>query len=109
MKRTILKTIIYFLPLVVILMFYAVLGDWSNPISLNLSFLIPISLPLAAAVLMTKNKWWGCIFGIIMGIAIIYKGTLDTGQVINEIPSGIIFCIYNLICGLITYKDFRRK
>lgn len=53
---------------------------------------------------MSKNKWWGCIFGIVIGILLMYMGTQETGQIINETPFGIIMCIYYIVCALVSNK-----
>ena len=54
---------------------------------------------------MDKNKWWGSIFGILIGCLLIYMGTQETGQIIKETPFGIIMIVYYMICGVISYKN----
>lgn len=59
-------------------------------------------LPLIAAVLLWKGKWWGCLPGIFMGI-------LMFTQVQNEQVSGLRYCVYFAVMGILCYVTSRRK
>lgn len=59
---------------------------------------------IVTAVLMQKGKWWGCAIGIIVGIALIGMGMQETEQIFKEWPIGVLFIIYYIVCGFISYK-----
>ena len=64
-----------------------------------------VALLFVSGFLMIKDKWWGCMFGIVTGVILIYMGMQETGQIIKEWPIGIIFCLYYIICGFIAAKN----
>lgn len=52
------------------------------------------------------NGLWGSMFGILPAIHLIYIGTKETGQIINEIPIGIIVLVFYIVCGgFVFYKS----
>ncbi|WP_239431944.1 hypothetical protein [Sporosarcina sp. ACRSL] len=65
-----------------------------------------IALFLVCGFLLSKEKFWGGILGILPGIHLIYMSTKDSGQVINiEFPLGVIILIFYILCsGLVFYK-----
>ncbi len=99
-----MKKILYFFPVALGGIIYIFLGITSSFYSINPFVWIALGLLFISGLLMNKNKWWGCIFGILIGIFLIYMGSRDTGQIIKETPFGIIMCIYYIICALISYK-----
>ena len=64
---------------------------------MNLSFWIYPLLAVAAAVLLWKKKWWGCLPGIAMGILLL-------AQIRNGLEMGLNTCVYFALMGLICYK-----
>lgn len=103
-----MKKILYFIPIALALLLYTVLG-----FSVGFSAISPwvwfwIVIMFVAAVVMFKQKWYGCIGGLAVGCVLIYMSTQNTGQIINERPLGIILCIYYLICGIAVYKKTKR-
>jgi hypothetical protein len=62
--------------------------------------LIAIGSMVAAGLLMSKGKWWGCFGGIAVGIFLIYMGLQETGQIIKEWPLGMLLCAYYIVCGI---------
>lgn len=99
-----MKKILYFLPFVLGFILYIFLGIVSSFGTINPFVWVALLLLLVAGLLMSQNKWWGCIFGIVIGILLIYMGTQETGQIIKETPFGIIMCIYYIVCALVSYK-----
>ena len=100
-----MKKILYYLPVVIGFCFYLFLAIISTFESINPFVCIALLLLLIGAVLLNKNKWWGSIFGILIGCLLIYMGTQETGQIIKETPFGIIMIVYYMICGVISYKN----
>ena len=60
------------------------------------------TLPTAAAILLWRGKWWGCLPGIIMGAMLF-------ALVPNEQVSGLRYCVYFAIMGLMCYVISRAK
>lgn len=100
-----MKKILYLLPVVIGFGFYIFLAIISSFGSINPFVWIALLLLLLGATLLSKNKWWGSIFGILIGFLLIYMGTQETGQIIKETPFGIVMIIYYIICGVISYKN----
>lgn len=99
-----MKKILYFLPFVLGCILYIFLGVVSSFGSINPFVWIALILLLISGLLMSINKWWGCIFGILIGILLIYMGSRETGQIITETLFGIVICIYYIVCALVSYK-----
>jgi hypothetical protein len=57
---------------------------------------------------LSRNFYWGSLLGILPAISLIYMGTRDTGQIINEMPIGIIVLIYYIICGIVAYVNNKK-
>ena len=103
-----MKKILYFIPaiLVVILCLFVAFIDG---LSFDSNAWVYLVIPILAGVILSLNKWWGCLFGIVIGALIIYASTQGEIHIINEMPIGIIVCIYYAIMGYIAYKDKRNK
>lgn len=99
-----MKKILYYLPVVLGCILYIFLGVVSSFGSINPFVWIALILLLISGLLMSRNKWWGCIFGILIGILLIYMGSRETGQIIEETLFGIVICIYYIVCALVSYK-----
>jgi len=68
-----------------------------------------ITLLLLAAVLLSKNKWWGCIPGIAVGgIMICIFETSSAHHHINENPIALGVILYFAAMGLICWKIHRK-
>ena len=97
----IMKKMIYFTPAIIALLLYTVLGFISSFGTINPMVWVWIAIMFRSAVVMLKNKWYGCIGGFIVGCVLIYMSTQYTGQLINiERPCGIILCAYYLMAIL---------
>lgn len=99
-----MKKILYYLPVVLGCILYIFLGVVSSFGSINPFVWIALILLLISGLLMSRNKCWGCIFGILIGILLIYMGSRETGQIIKETLFGIVICIYYIVCALVSYK-----
>ena len=102
-KKTV-SVIMYFIPAAI-----TVICDLIAVEALGFSSVHPaawlITLMLViSAFLMYQNRWWGCLFGIAVGISLINNATADKGPMTYEIPIAIPICVYYLICGIICCK-----
>ena len=104
-----MRKILYFLPFVLGIILYIFLGVASSFGSIHPFVWIALGLLLISGLLMNKNKWWGCIIGIAIGILLIYMGNQETGQIIKETTFGIIMCIYYIVCGVLSYRKSNTK
>lgn len=99
-----MKKILYFFPVGLGCIIYIFLGIISSFVSINPFVWGALILLCISGILMNKNKWWGCIFGILIGVLLIYVGSRETGQIIKETPFGIIICIYYILCASVSYR-----
>lgn len=101
---------LYFIPVIVALVLYGTLVVVARIGAINLEVGICFAMLVVSAILMTKNKWWGCFFGAAIGILLIWMSTQYTGQAIDiERPLGIILLIYYAVCGFLSYRQKERK
>ncbi len=108
-----LKKVCYLLPAVVICLIYGVLLHATRtPLGEMLSFFTGVAglyllLPIVGSVLLLKGNWWGCLFGVAMGLMLIYQDMNDyTMQHIDvEIPLGIAFLAYYTFAGFLCKKE----
>lgn len=96
-----MKKLICFIPTIFICVFYGIMELIFDlePIAYVWLFLI-----IFTGIAFIKDKWWGCISGILAGIWLIYMDIKVSGQVIKQWPLGLSICIYYLICGIVLFK-----
>lgn len=100
-----MKTIPFYIPAII----FAIFLNWSV-ISFGISFspviFVWLVLFLVGGVLLSKRQFWGGLFGLLPGIHLIYMGTQETGQIVNEISIGIIVLVFYFVCSsFIFYKS----
>ena len=100
-----MKKCIYYIPAVIALLFYTFLAIASGFGSINSATWFFVALLFVAAVLLSKNKWWGALFGVVVGLILIWMSFQYTGQ-LNDIerPLGIAICLFYVICGIILFR-----
>lgn len=98
------KQILYFLPFILSIITY--LGATIMGLGMfSIKEIVWIALFLISGFLLTEEKAWGCVFGIIPGVVFVWMSTNYTGQVINiELPLGIIIIGFYLGCGVGIYR-----
>lgn len=97
-----MKKFLYILPAVLICMLYTLLTALAGGIGgfQPIAF-VYILLPIVAGVLLRKDKWWGCLFGMAMGALLIYNGMTAHPQVIVGFVAGLILTAYYTAMGLV--------
>ena len=98
------KQILYFMPFILFIIIY--LGAMLMRLGM-ISFkeIVWIALFLISGFLLSKEKVWGCVFGMIPGMVFAWMSTNETGQVINiELPLGIIIIGFYVGCGIGIYR-----
>ena len=98
------KQIAYFLPFILSIIIY--LGAMLLGLGLiSIKEIVWIALFLISGFLLSKEKVWGCVFGMIPGIVFAWMSTNETGQVINiELPLGLIIIGFHVGCGIGIYR-----
>ena len=103
------KQFLYFLPFIIIIVAYmgAVIMGLGM---ISVKEVMWIALFLISGFLLSKEKVWGCLFGMIPGIVFVWMSTKDTGQVINiELPLGIAIIGFFVGCGIGIYRKNHLK
>ena len=103
-----MKKLTYFIPALpfTILFVYFAIGTSVEvtPIAWIMNILLILS-----GLLMCKNKWWGCCFGVISGTILIYMGLQETGQIFKEYLLGVPLVIFYIVCGFVVAKHNKKK
>ena len=98
---------IFYAPAIIFTFLYGMIAI--NDIgSLSLIVFVWLALFFVSGFILNKNIFWGSLFGTLPAIHMIYLGTQDTGQIINETPIGIAIIIFYIICGLSVYKNTKQ-
>ena len=97
-----MKKFLYIMPAVLICMLYVLLAALAGGVSgfQPIAFAY-MGLPLVAGILLRKNKWWGCLFGVAMGALLIYNGMTAQPQVFAGFVAGLILAAYYAAMGLV--------
>ena len=105
-----MKKFLYIMPAVLICMLYALLTALAGGISgfqpIAFVYIIP---PILAGVLLRKDKWWGCLFGMTMGALLIYNGMTAQPQVFAGFVAGLILAAYYAAMGLVCAASQKKE
>ena len=98
------KQILYFLPFIFSIITY-VIATFLGLGMISVKEFVWLALFLVSGFLLSDEKVWGCIFGMIPGAVFIWMSTKYTGQVINiELPLGLVIIGFYLGCGIGIYR-----
>ncbi|NMD69360.1 hypothetical protein HHO41_03600 [Bacillus sp. DNRA2] len=99
-----MKKTIFFIPAIIFSILYGAIAI--NDIgAISPVVVVWLALFFISGFLLNKNAFWGGLLGTLPSIHLIYMGTQDTGQIINEMPIGIVLLIFYIICGFFVYKN----
>ena len=105
-----MKKFLYIMPAVLVCMLYALLATLTGGISgfqpIAFAYII---LPILAGILLRKNKWWGCLFGMAMGALLTYNGMTAEPQIIIGFVAGLILAAYYAAMGLICAASQKKE
>ncbi len=102
-----MKKIIFYIPAVIFTILYGVLAI-SNIAALSPIVIVWLALFVVSGFILSKNAFWGSLLGILPAIHLIYMGTQETGQIINEMPIGNVVLIFYIICGYYVYINNKK-
>ncbi|MEG1061119.1 MAG: hypothetical protein RSD35_02080 [Oscillospiraceae bacterium] len=99
-----MKKILFFFPAIISTIVYGLLAVLGGIGTIHPLVAVWLLLFLSAGALLRKAKVIGGIFGMIPALQLIYMGTQETGQIIEETPIGIIILLYYMVCIYFVYK-----
>ncbi len=103
-----MKKIIYFIPAIIFTIFYGGLFLANQPIMITL-VVIMTTLIYLAGYFLCKDKFWGCLFGVLVGAVFIHMSTIDNGQILPiELPIGVIIIVFYLVCGAYVFHKNKK-
>lgn len=102
-----MKKIVFYIPAMIFTVLYG-LAAISDIGAVSSFVIVWLLLFLVAGIFLSKGKFWGGILGALPAIHLIYMGTQETGQVINEMPIGIVVLIFYAICMLFIFNKSKK-
>lgn len=99
-----MKKGIFYIPAIISAILYGVIAI-SNIGAISPIVVVWVALFFISGFILNKNVFWGSLFGTLPAIYLIYMGTQETGQLINEMPIGIVLLIFYIICGYFVYRN----
>ena len=105
-----MRKVLYIMPAVLICMLYMLLATLAGGISgFQPIALIYIIFPLAAGILLRKGKWWGGLFGIVMGALLLYNCMTAENTVKATLIFGFLFMGYYALMSVLCAADHKKK
>lgn len=100
-----MKKIVFYIPAIIFTAIFGSVAIIFGGIRV-ISPLVAVWLVLffISGILLNKNMFLGSILGALPAIHMIYMGTKETGQIINEKPIGIVVLLFYIICGYAIYR-----
>lgn len=100
-----MKRFLYIMPAILILILYALLTALAGGISGFQSIaVVNMGLPVVAGVLLRKGKWWGCLFGIALGVLLLFNSAAKVAVVI-----AVVLMVYYAVMGLVCALSQKKK
>lgn len=103
-----MKKIIFYIPAIIFTIFYGMIAI-SNIGAISPIVIVWLVLFCVSGFILNKNVFWGGLLGTLPAIHLIYMGTQETGQIISEMPTGIVVLIFYIICGGFAFYKNRKK
>lgn len=99
-----MKKIIFYVPAIIFTILYGV-AVISNIGAISPIVVIWLALFFISGFILSKNISWGSLLGVLPAIHLIYMGTQETGQIINEMPVGVVVLIFYITCGYFIHRN----
>lgn len=106
MGVTIMKKIAFFIPAIIITIFYGV-AAFGGMGSIHTIVVLWLASLWVAGIFLSKTIFWGGLLGFIPGVCFIYMGTKETGQILKETWPGVFILLYYTVC--ILYCFYKKK
>jgi len=103
-----MKRMLYTMPAVMVVLFYGMLAILAGGVGgFQIRAWLMILMPVAAAVLLVAGRWWGSVFGMLLGGLLISIGRVGNSDI--SMLFGFVVFIYYLVMGILCLKDARKK
>ena len=100
-----MKKFLYIMPAVLTCMLYALLAALAGGVAgfqpIAFAYII---LPILAGILLRKNKWWGCFFGMGLGAVLL----LNSKGMMVAFIAGLILVAYYIVMGLVCAASLKK-
>jgi len=103
-----MKKIVFYIPAIIFAVLYGVIAI-SNIGAISPIVIVWLALFFISGFILNKNVFWGSLLGALPAIHLIYMGTQETGQIVNEMATGIIVLIFYIICGGFVFYKNKKK
>lgn len=103
-----MKKIIFYIPAIILAILHGVIVI-SNIGTISPIVVVWLALFIISGFILNKNVFWGSLLGTLPAIHLIYMGTQETGQIINEMSAGIVILIFYIICGYFVYRNNKKN
>ena len=97
-----MKKFLYIMPAVLVCMLYMLLATLAGGISefQPIAFLY-VLFPIATGILLRKGKWWGGLFGVAMGILVVYNSMTAENTLKATLIFGFAFVGYYALMSVL--------
>lgn len=95
---------IFYIPAIIFAILYGMIAI-SDIRAISPIVLIWLALFFISGFILNKNIFWGSLLGTLPAIHLIYMGTQEKGQIINEMPIGIVLLIFYTMGGYFVYRN----
>lgn len=102
-----MKKLIFYIPAIIAVFFYGFVGAISYLGTISPFVVVWLVLFFSSGFILSKNVFLGSLLGILPAIHLIYMGTQETGQIFNEMPTGIVLLVFYILCGVYVYRNNR--
>lgn len=103
-----MRKIVFYVSAIVFIILYGVVAI-SNIAVISPIVIVWLILFLISGFILNKNVIWGSLLGALPAIHLIYMGTQETGQIINEMPIGIVVLIFYITCGYFVIRNNKKS
>lgn len=103
------KTTIYYIPALLATFFYGTFSLIDGIGEIHSVVWFVLLCMYSASILLSKDKWYGCLIYTCVGLFLVYMGMQETGQVVKEWPFGVVLIVYSILCGYLSYKHSREE
>ena len=105
-----MRKFLYIMPAVLVCMLYMLLATLAGGISgFQLIAVAYITLPVAAGILLRREKWWGGLFGMAMGALLIYNSMTSDVAMTAALAFGIVFVLYYALMSFLCAASNKKK
>ena len=102
-----MKRVLYTLPAVMVIIFYTMLALLAGGFAaFQVRAWLMILMPTASAVLLLAGRWWGSIFGMLLGGLMISVGMTGGNTLVSMFGAAVF--VYYMVMGILCLKDGKK-